>query len=721
MQSFRGLMLAVLLLAAAAPAAGDRENPLGKVLALMDQLGAKVQREAEEHAKTYQAFMEWCKDASTNKGFEIKTATAKKEKLQAAITKLTGDAEAAGAKIEELAGSVAGDEGDLKSATAVREKEAADFASNEAELVDVINTVGRAVTVIEREMAKNPAAFAQMDTSSMDGLLKSLGAVVDAAAFTSADKQKLLAMVQSRQGAANDAAGEDEDLAPPAAAVYKSHSSNILDVLEDMKEKAEEQLSELRKAETSAKHNYQMLRQSLEDQMTADTKDLQEEKVAKASASEGKATAEGDLATTVKDLADSKAALELAQGNCMQAAADHDATVKARQEELDAIAQAKKVLEESTAGAEQQSYAFVQLERSQAGSQLQTRADLANAEVVALVKRLAHEHHSAALAQLASRIAAVLRFGAGAGEDPFKKVKDLISELIAKLQAEASGEATEKSYCDEQIAKTEEKKGELDYDISKLTAKIDQAVAKSASLKEGVRELQADLAALAKEQMEMDKVRRESHATYVQTKADLEAGLEGVRKALGMLREFYASGTDGAAMVQEDGSSGLGALMEQPAVPQKYSKATGAGGSIIGILEVVESDFAKNLATAEAEEDDAEVEYQKTTQTNKVTKQLKDQDVKYQTQEFQQVDHSIAELTADRETTDAELNAVLEYYAKIKERCIAKPETYEERKARREAEVKGLKEALTILEDEAAFMQRGKKAGRGRFLGLAAS
>merc|ERR1712083_23338 len=134
--------------------------------------------------------------------------------------------------------------------------------------------------------------------------------------------------------------------------------------------------------------------------------------------------------------------------------------------------------------------------------------------------------------------------------------------------------------------------------------------------------------------------------------------------------------------------------------------------------EVVESDFAKNLAEETTEEDDAEAEYQKTTQANKVTKTLKDQDVKYKTQEFTGLDKSIADMTADRESTDSELSAVNEYYAKIKDRCIAKPETYEERQRRRSAEIAGLKEALAILNDETAFVQRRKSGLRGHMLSL---
>jgi len=535
----------------------------------------------------------------------------------------------------------------------------------------------------------------------------SLGAIVDAASFSSADKSKLLSMVQAQQNAQAD----DAELGAPAAATYKTHSTGIFDVLEDLKEKAEEQLSSLRKAETAAKHNFAMLKQSLEDQLAADNKNMADEKASKAASEEAKATAEGDLANTVKDLADGKNSLKTTSASCMQTAADHEATVKSRNEELAAVAEAKKIITESTSGAVSQTYSFLQV-----GSQMQlkTRLDLARAEVVTMVKKLAEKHHSAALAQLASRMSAVIRFGAAGGADPFGKVKGLIADMISKLEKEAQGEATEKAYCDEQMSKTEAKKEELESDTAKLTSKIDMAAAKSAGLKADVKELQAELAALAKEQAEMDKMRMEERADYAKAKTELEAGIAGVRKALGVLRDYY--GSTGASMIQE--VSDMKFMMRQPAMPEKFSKASGAGSGIIGILEVCESDFAKNLASETSQEDDSEAAYEKKTQENKVTKTLKDQDVKYSTQEFQTLDKEIAELSADRETTSSELSAVLEYYAKIKDRCIAKPEAYESRKARREAEIQGLKEALATLQDETAFVQRRKRSFRGHFLGV---
>merc|ERR1719174_3622280 len=149
----------------------------------------------------------------------------------------------------------------------------------------------------------------------------------------------------------------------------------------------------------------------------------------------------------------------------------------------------------------------------------------------------------------------------------------------------------------------------------------------------------------------------------------------------------------------------------QPSPPQKAEKSAGAGGGIIGLLEVVESDFAKNLATEDAEESDAQTSYDKQTQANKITKAQKEQDAKFKTQEFKSLDKSISDLEADKATEMSELAAVDEYWAKINERCVAKPSTYEERVARRDAEIKGLKDALASLES-AALMQMGSRASR---------
>merc|ERR1719159_805826 len=608
-------LLSLALLGGHASADAAQSNPMSKVLDLLTGLEAKIVAEGEKEAKAYKEYFDWCDDFSKSKGFEIKTLTAKKEKLMAEIADLSATIGATTDEIADLSAKIAADESELKDATLIREKEHGEFLANEADLVETIDTLTRAISILSKEMAKNPAAFAQLQSSSsIANVVQAMGAVVDAAGFSGHDKQKLMSLVQSSEKSDDD----DEDVNAPAAAVYKTHSTGIFDLLEDLKEKAEEELAALRKAETNTKQNYQMLKQSLEDSIAADTKAKNEAAAAKAAAEEGKATAEGDLAMTEKALDDAKTALAEANADCIQVAADHQTTVTGRTEELTALAQAKKILEETSSGAVEQAYSLLQVS-TQSGTQLKSQADLANAELVSLVKKLAREHHSSALAQLASRIAAVYKYSASSGDDPFVKVKGLITDLIAKLEAEAAAAATEKAWCDEQMAKTEEKKQELDEDIEKLTTKIDKASAQSTSLKDEVKVLQSELAALAKLQAEMDSIRAEEHEDFTVAKADLELGLEGVRKALMVLRDYY-------------GASASSALLQQPAKPELFAKASGAGGGIIDILEVCESDFASGLAKEEKEESDAQAEYDKLTQENSVTKTLKLQDVKYKTQ-----------------------------------------------------------------------------------------
>jgi chromosome segregation ATPase len=668
---------------AALPAA-SATSPMDQVYKLMDECAAKVQKDMDAEAKAYKEYFEWCDDAAKNSQFEIKTAASEKEELEAKIGEFTSNIGASNAKIEDLAASIAKDEKELEAATAVREKERKDFEAGESELVADIDTLDRAIAILERELSKNAGAFAQITGTNANAIVQALGVITDAAGFSGADKNRLTAFVQQQQGDADD----DMELGAPAAKQYESKAGAIVDVLGDMKEKAESELADLRKAEGNAKHNFDMLKQSLTDSLSADNTDLTQEKNALSAAEEGKATAEGDLSVTSKDLAAAQEELATASTECMTVAADHEATVNSRNEELAVIAKAKKILEEAVLA--QTSFL-----------QISTRTDLRNSEIVVMLKNLAKKQHSTALAQLSSRVEAVAKYGSQAGEDIFAKIKGLITDMIAKLEKEAEEDANEKAFCDEEMAKTEAKKADLEATVDALTSKIDQAAATSAKRKSQVKDLQARLAAMAKEQADMDTIRAEENADYTAAKEDLTQALNGVQKALGVLRDYYGGA---AALLQQ----------EQPAKPAKHEKSTGAGQSIINILEVCESDFSENLAKEETEEADAASSYDKNTQENKMAKTQMDQDVKYKTQEFKSLDKEIGDLGGDKSTAANELGAVMEYYGGIKDRCVAKPESYEDRKARREAEIAGLKEALDTLENETAFMQRKRRGLRGQ-------
>merc|ERR1719456_1016403 len=370
----------------------------------------------------------------------------------------------------------------------------------------------------------------------------------------------------------------------------------------------------------------------------------------------------------------------------MNAAEEFELATKSRGEELNALATAKKIIAESTGGAADQSYGLNQV----SFLQLASGADLAKLEVVRFIRDLARKSNAPALAQLASRISSAMRLGTAAGEDPFAKVKGLITDMIATLESEAEADASQKAYCDKEMSEATAKKDDLTAESDKLSTKIAQKKSASAKLKEEVATLQNELAGMAKAKAEADKLRSEEKAAYEKNSAEMELGIEGVKKALQVLKEYYA---------KDDKSHGA---------------AEGAGSSIIGLLEVCESDFTKGLTEMTAEEQSAAADHEAYSKQDEIDTTAKGQDVKYKTKEAADLDKAVSELSTDLAAVTDELTAVLSGLDKLKEMCVAKAEPYAERKARRESEIAGLKEALQILEGEAALVQvTSKHALRG--------
>merc|ERR1719321_1384313 len=210
----------LILLVLIAGVATEQANPLQKVIELISELEAKILKEGEAEEKAYKEFFEWCDDAARTKKFELKTASAEKEKLEATIAKAVSDSDDATESIEELAASIATNEADLKAATEIRDKEHADFLASEAELMDAIDTLSRAIGIIERNMKGSALLQTMVDSTNLAAVLQTLSVVIDTASFSSPDKQKLLALVQNKQGEEDD----DADLGAPAPDTYKSHS-----------------------------------------------------------------------------------------------------------------------------------------------------------------------------------------------------------------------------------------------------------------------------------------------------------------------------------------------------------------------------------------------------------------------------------------------------------------------------------------------------------------
>jgi chromosome segregation ATPase len=636
----------------AAVADGDAEavpGPIGKVLTMIGDLEQKILAEGDTTQKSYEEYAEFCEDRNKELGFEVKTGKSNVEDLTSTIQKASADIEELTAKIDDLAAQSSTNSKELKQATAQRKKEAASFAKVEKDLVDTVDTLSRASGIIEKEM-KGGASFAQL--TGLNGLMSALDTLVKAQSIGTADGAKLGALLQSYSS--NDDA--EESASAPDAAAYESKSGGILDALADLQSKAEDELSESRKAESKAQNNFDLKKQALTDELKFAAKDLDEAKKTRSATEEKKAGAEGDLTSTSKDLAEDEKVRAQLHADCMSRAGDFEAETTARGEELKALATAKKIIKEATSLAQVTDQA----------SFLQVSSSSRTMNAVHMVRELAHAQRSKSLARLASRMESAAKGGA----NPFAKVMGMIGDMIAKLEKEAEEEAAQKAFCDKSLGEANAKKDEATTAIDKLTVKMEQNNAKSTKLKEEVTVLQAELAKLMAAQQEMDKLRAEENSVFVESNAELTKGLAGIQLALKTLRDYYAAND---------------------------SSNSGAGGGIISLLEVCESDISKELAEITATEEDAAAQYKAETQENELVKMTKDKDVEFKNKEIASLKKTLTEHDTDLKAVQEELDAVMASLASLEKQCIGKAESYGEKVAKQKAEIDGLKSALTSL------------------------
>jgi len=660
------LVLALACLACPMQAAAEESNPINMVVHLISDLQTKIIKAGEDAHKEYVKFADFCEDRAGDFSHEIETINAEVEELSATIEEQKATIAELTARTETLAGDISANDVDLKAAKDKRKKENAAFVKEEKELRETNSMIKRAINVLEKE-TKGGASMLQLKNA--DSVAQALSVMVQASLIGTSDAAELTAMVQTAQG--SDDTADDEAFGAPAAAAYESKDGGIVETLEDLLDKAETQLDELRKKEAKAQDDYEMLKQSVDDETKFAAKDMDEAKKGIAIASETLSTAEGQLTVAKKELATDVEAKGELHHDCMSRAQSYETETKDRDEELEVLAKAKQVIKENVEGVNLAQVSFFQV-----SSKTSIRMDVASLKVVRLVRNLGYEQKSSALVQLAIKMASAVR-GAGSS-DPFAKVRGMISDMITKLEDAAGADAAKKAFCDKELGVTKEQKEDKTDEIAELHTKEEQAESRAEDIKEEIARLQAELSKLTKSQAVLDRLRAKEKEVFEASKAKLEKGITGIQTAIKTLKDFYSKDDSGSA----------------------------ASSSIISLLEDTESKMNANLSDLVSDEETAVAEYNKITKENSVDKATKDQDLNYDEKMTKQLGKSIAELMSDEAMTEEELDAVLKYRAKIKQECIAKPETFEERKKRREAELAGLKQALEILDSEPSLIQQ---------------
>merc|ERR1719324_2279329 len=260
--------------------------------------------------------------------------------------------------------------------------------------------------------------------------------------------------------------------------------------------------------------------------------------------------------------------------------------------------------------------------------------------------------------------------------------------MITKLEADASAEADQKQWCDEEMEKAMTKRDTNTGNVEGDTAQIAESTA--AINEEEEQTLLEEISALTKGLNEATELRVKEKAENEKTVADSEAGLAGVNKALKILKDFYEAqllqtGTAYTPPNADASGKTVGDLAPDSGFSGEFKGNQDAASGILGQLEVIKSDYESTYQSfkTDSESDISEKEGLVKTRKGEITTE---KGTKFDTKE------DLDEHTGLKEEALAEL-------AELKPACVSTGSSYAERVMRREQEIESLKNAYIILDE----------------------
>merc|ERR1719313_2631049 len=542
-------------------------------------MAEKGKKEKHEEQVQFAAYKQFCDDTTVEKQRAIKEANAMMEQLSASIAKAEADAGTLSKEIAQLDEDISVWEGDKKAATEVREIENADYMKTHKDYSESVDALERAINVLKKQ-AYDRAQEALVQVNTAEFIPDSARKVISAF-LAQGDELGL---------------GQDPlDVSAPQANAYEFQSQGVIDMLEKLHDKFEDERTDLEKEESNARHAYEMLVQDLTAQITTATEDREAKAREKAAKLQQAAEEKGDLADTTATRDADQTYLDELMATCAQKSSDFESRQQLRTEELEAIAKAIEILSSGdvSGNADKHLPGLVQVKKAVSFMQVASSSTSpVQARVAEFLRQKGSAINSRVLSALSVRVA----------EDPFVKVKKMIKDLIVRLMEGANEEAEHKGWCDTELSTNEQTRKEKTEAVETLHAEIDQLQASIAKLTEEITELTEAVAALDAAVAKATKIREEEKAKNTETIADATEAQTAVAQALTVLKEFYAKAAEATALVQQQ--------PESPEIFDKpYKGMGGESGGVIGMLEVIQSDFARLEAETKAAEEQAQTEY----------------------------------------------------------------------------------------------------------------
>jgi len=672
-------------------------SPVAKVLELLRDLRDKIEEEAKEETKTYNRFERFCKEEIAVKQEEIANGEARQASIEAELQTLESrlaDARdrAATAKknLEDLANA-------LMAEQRRRKEEHEKYVKNELDLSEAITAVRNAVQSLSasrsiQENAGGGTGNNFLQTLNMRETIMKATLIADALGLEVKTKKVLSFLEKARP----DNNRED----------YAFHSDEISSVLKKLQQDLVTEKATLDKTESENDHKSNMTKQQNKEDRQREERALQKEQALISKLVGDIGQANQDLMETKEKLGDDRSYLSNLEQNYDEKQRTWNQRVQMREDEINALSEATDIIaDQVSANATDATVRLiqehVQVKSTHPSSFIQVKKQLLEPDnstrdrILEILRNVSTKHKSAMLTALTTEVQ----------KDHFKKIRGMIQAMIEKLQEEAQNEQDHENFCKKQTALATQQRDIRAEEIRTLNQSMEEGEARRDQLEETRKVLSDEIESLKKAFDEASEERRKEKAEHEKAVADAENASGATKQAEAVLRRFY----------EEKGAKGKVQLVHQkskttdyPEAPdagfknfEAYKGSQGASKGILGMIDVIQSDFQRTIDATKAAEHEAVLAFEKMFEGENMASQ--DEKKKLRSTTEDNLTETRAQLSQEMDSlVEAQrlIDRVIAELGDLYKACVETEMSYEERVARREDEIKSLKEALCILDNE---------------------
>jgi chromosome segregation ATPase len=581
---------------------------------------------------------------------------------------------------------------DLEQSTMLREKEHAEYVEATGDAESNVAALTGAIDAL----AKGMGAFLQAPRNPR------LARVVRASeAVDDYDKQNLLALLEGKSA---NPFGD-----------YGAQSGEIVGMLKAMKDEMDKDLKGAVSAEEEAQKGFEELAAAKKSEIAAASEAIESKTVRSGNLAVSVTTTADDIEDTTSEMAETEAFVANLASTCAAKKKEWAERCAMRAEEISAVSQAIKILNDDdaldlfkkTLSLSQSSIRFLQTSATQAYA---LRASKALAAVASKDSKHAPQ---LALIQFALKAKAV----------DFSKILAQIDGMVKVLGEEQKTDDETKAFCDKEISAKDAEKADTEEAIAQSTAAIEEMTEESATLASEIASLQKEIKDLDKAVAEATEQRKTEHAEFLQFQTENNAAVQLIEKAKNALNKFYRPNlhkeapkrelTDEEKILAASGRSDMIATAAPvfaqvqstddvappppPATWDAYQKKDGKSNGVMALMDMLMKELADGITESEHEEETAQKDYERLMSDSQASREKMVESITSKEAAKAELDTSIV-ATKDKKTSqETDLANVKQYLMDLHAKCDFIIENFDMRKAARENEVEGLKNAKSVL------------------------